>query len=215
MTADGGIVRPEDLARELGISAKSLRSWLRRTFPRPESARGADWHLSPEQVEAARTWRSAGPAGETQRVPRSSRRGSGSRADSDEAYVIDLCDELLGEKARRQHGFEWLLGDPGQDGRRRKLPVDAYYPEHSLVVEYQERQHDQPVPYFDKPEVMTVSGVHRGEQRRLYDERRRREIPNHGLRLVVVTPDDLQADGRGRLRRDREKDLPVLRTLVT
>lgn len=215
MTTDGGVVRPEDLAPELGISAKALRSWLRRTFPRPESARATDWHLSPEQVAAARTWRSAAPSGESYRAPRSLPRGPGSRAESDEAYVINLCDELLGEKAQRQHGFPWLLGDPGRGGGRRRLPVDAYYPEHRLVVEYQERQHDQPVRHFDKPEVMTVSGVHRGEQRRIYDERRRLEIPKHGLRLVVVTPGDLQADRRGRLRRDHAKDLPVLRTLLT
>ena len=40
---------------------------------------------------------------------------------------------------------------------------------------------------------MTVSGVHRGEQRRRYDERRDREIPANGLRLLVIKPDDLDA----------------------
>lgn len=104
-------------------------------------------------------------------APRSPRRGPGSRRESDEAYVIDLCDEL-GEKAQRQHGFAWLLGDPGRGGGRRKLPVDAYYPEDRLVVEYQERQHDQSVAHFDKPEVMTVSDVHRSEQRRIYPRSR-------------------------------------------
>lgn len=121
---------------------------------------------------------------------------------------------MLGEKARRQYRFEWLAGDPGQDGRRRRLPVDGYYPDHRVVVEYQERQHDQPVDHFDKPHIPTVSGVHRGEQRRIYDERRRSEIPKHYLRLVVVTPQDLQADGRGRLRRDRERDIRALWQLL-
>ena len=30
------------------------------------------------------------------------------RKDSDENYVIDLCDELLGETASRQHCFDFL-----------------------------------------------------------------------------------------------------------
>lgn len=134
-----------------------------------------------------------------------------SRDDSDEAYVVGLCNHVLGEEALTQHRFDWLLGDPGARGRRVRLPVDAYWPGHRLVVEYRELQHDRPVPHFDKPDRLTVSGVHRGEQRALYDARRDTEIPAHGLRLVVVRPADLDADGRGRLRRDREADLAALR----
>ena len=48
---------PEQLAFELGISAKALRSWLRRTFPRPEAEKWSSWTLSAEQVAAARAWR--------------------------------------------------------------------------------------------------------------------------------------------------------------
>ncbi|GGV77634.1 hypothetical protein GCM10010228_44770 [Streptomyces massasporeus] len=91
---------------------------------------------------------------------------------------------------------------------------DAYWPGHRLVVEYRELQHDQPVPHFDKPDRLTVSGVHRGEQRALYDARRDTGIPAHGLRLVVVRPADLDADGRGRLRRNREADLAALRKIL-
>ncbi|WP_407110960.1 hypothetical protein ACE1N8_21340 [Streptomyces sp. DSM 116494] len=138
----------------------------------------------------------------------------GSRDDSDEAYVVGLCDRVLGEEALTQHKFDWLLGDPGAGGRQVRLPVDAYWPGHRLVVEYRELQHDQPVPHFDKPDRLTVSGVHRGEQRALYDARRDTEIPAHGLRLVVVRPADLDADGRGRLRRNQEADLAALRKLL-
>ncbi|MFK4144336.1 hypothetical protein [Streptomyces sp. NPDC004065] len=138
----------------------------------------------------------------------------GARDDSDETYVIGLCNQILGETALPQHRFDWLLGDPGAGGRRVRLPVDAYWPGHQLVVEYRELQHDQPVPHFDKPDRLTVSGVHRGEQRALYDARRETEIPAHGLRLVVVRPADLDADGRGRLRRNEEADLAVLRKIL-
>lgn len=209
-------MRPAELARELGISGKSLRGWLRRTYPRPPSAHGTDWHLTDEQIGAAREeW-----GGGRSSVPRSTApkpvRGASTtvRADSDEAYVLDLCDEILGETSHRQHRFSWLLGDPGKSGRRVELPVDAYYPEHQLVIEYRERQHFESTPHFDKPDVMTVSGVHRGEQRRIYDERREREIPRHGLRLVVITPFELDHDSRGRLRRNRVSDLRCLRGLL-
>jgi hypothetical protein len=137
-----------------------------------------------------------------------------SRSDSDEAYVIDLCDDVLGEQAARQHRFGWLLGDPSLTGRQAKLPVDAYWIGHRLVVEYRELQHDQPVPHFDKSDRLTVSGVHRGEQRALYDARRDAEIPAHGLRLVVIRPLDLDADGRGRLRRSAAADRQTLRKLL-
>lgn len=138
----------------------------------------------------------------------------GTRDDSDEAYVVRLCNRLLGEDALPQHRFDWLLGDPGAGGRRVRLPVDAYWPGHQLVVEYRELQHDQPMPHFDKPDKITVSGVHRGEQRALYDARRDAEIPAHGLRLVVIRPADLDADGRGRLRRNEEADLATLKKIL-
>jgi len=39
---------------ELGISGKTLREWLRDTFPRPEADFHRPWFLTPEQVTAAR-----------------------------------------------------------------------------------------------------------------------------------------------------------------
>jgi hypothetical protein len=200
---------PGELADELGISPKTLRAWLRRKWPRDEP--GAAWTLTSEQVAAARqNW-----AGTVSDAPqRSAARGSGSRVGSDEDYVLDLLDELLGTQASRQHRFDWLLGDPGQTGRRVRLPVDGYWPSRALIVEYRERQHDEPVSHFDKPDRLTVSGIHRGEQRRLYDERRDTLVPEHGLTLLVIKPADLDADPRGRLRRNRELDFDVLRKLL-
>ncbi|ETA00405.1 hypothetical protein CcI156_20005 [Frankia sp. CcI156] len=138
--------------------------------------------------------------------------GAGARTKSDEWYVLDLCDEAVGETGLRQHRFDWLLGDPSPStGRRVRLPVDAYWPTRRLVVEYRERQHDQPTPHFDKPDRLTVSGVHRGEQRALYDRRREELIPTQGLRLVILRPADLASDGRGRLKRRQDDDLAVIR----
>jgi hypothetical protein len=136
--------------------------------------------------------------------PKAPKRTANARVDSDEAYVIDLCDELLGKRALRQHRFEWLRGDTGT-----RLPVDAYYPELNLVVEYMEHQHTEAVPHFDKR--MTVSGMNRGEQRRLYDQRRQELIPKHGIALVTISYHELAHGGSKRLLRDSGNDQRVLR----
>jgi hypothetical protein len=48
------------------------------------------------------------------------------RGDSDEAYVLALCDEVLGEQGSRWHRFDWLFGDAGASGRWVRLPVDSF-----------------------------------------------------------------------------------------
>lgn len=52
--SEGIAMKPETLARELGISGKTLRAWLRRRYPRSATARYQRWQLSDAQVEAAR-----------------------------------------------------------------------------------------------------------------------------------------------------------------
>ncbi len=47
-------MRPEQLAQELRISGRTLRGWLRETFPRPATDHGAPWVLTEGQVAAAR-----------------------------------------------------------------------------------------------------------------------------------------------------------------
>lgn len=131
------------------------------------------------------------------------------RSSSNEHYVLDLCDEVLGSAAQRQATFDWLRGDPSPSrpsGTR--LPVDGYWAELALVVEFQEEQHSQPSPFFDRRQ--TVSGVGRGEQRRIYDERKRRAIPDHGLRLVVIEKVAFEVRFK-RIVRDRARDIEIVR----
>jgi len=124
--------------------------------------------------------------------------------DDDERYIVDLCDVLLGQKASRQHRFQFLTGDSGVP-----LPVDAYYPLLRLVVEYRERQHTEDVPFFDRHP--TVSGVPRGEQRALYDQRRREVLPKHGIALVELSYSDFAHDNRKRLLRGLTDDAEIIR----
>ena len=76
-----------------------------------------------------------------------------------------------------------------------------------------ERQHDEAVAFFDKPHVLTVSGVHRGEQRRIYDERRLELIPQNGLTLVVIPARAFELKA-GKIARDPETDLKTVRALL-
>lgn len=127
----------------------------------------------------------------------------GKRSTSDESYVIDLCDKVLELKASRLHRFDFLLGDSGA-----KLPVDAYYTELNLVVEYRERQHTEAVAFFDRRQ--TISGMGRGEQRKLYDQRRREILPLNGITLIEIDYFELAHSNNKRLSRDADYDLNVL-----
>jgi diadenosine tetraphosphate (Ap4A) HIT family hydrolase len=131
------------------------------------------------------------------------------RTESDEKYILDLVAEVLAEPHYRwQHRFPTLLGDPGQDGQRRPLPVDGYFPRHRLIVEYWEKQHSAPVPIMD--EGMTISGVSRGHQRRIYDQRRQVWAKNNGLRFVILDHRGFETDQQGRLRRDPSRDQQIV-----
>ena len=123
------------------------------------------------------------------------------RDKSDEHYVIDLCDEVLGFKAFRQYGFDFLRGCSG-----RKLPVDAYYRELNVVVEYWESQHTKANPFFDNK--MTPCGITRGEQRKIYDKLREVELPKHGIKLVVIQYS--QFGKSKRIQRNHDKDVVVV-----
>lgn len=127
----------------------------------------------------------------------------------DEDYVLDLCDEVLNIKGSRQHKFDFLVGDSG-----RKLPVDVYYVSLNLVIEYREYQHSNEVKFFDKPDKITVSGVSRGEQRKIYDQRRRDILPNQGIKLIEIDYRHFKYDRYNRIFRERERDMEVVRKIL-
>lgn len=131
------------------------------------------------------------------------------RATSDEHYIITLCDQVLNLRALRQHRFPFLRGDAASSKQGAPLPVDAYYPDLNLVIEYRERHHTESVPIMDRR--MTVSGMCRRCQRKLYDQRRRDLLPAHGLRLVEFSYDQFAHKPNGRLLRNPEQDIAVVR----
>ena len=131
------------------------------------------------------------------------------RIDSDEYYVLNICDEVLKEKGIHQHKFPFLCGDTG-----RQLNVDMFYPKRNLVIEYREIQHYKEVTFFDKPNKLTASGVPRDAQRRIYDKRREEILPQHGIDVVIIPYYGLDAKHNGRLNRNRENDKRVIERIL-
>lgn len=209
-----GVTTAAEMARSYGVDPKRFRAALRRASLRWHS-HNERWEVrlgSPEQRDmehilvALASAANVAPAVEQVRT----RPPSVARTSSDEAWIIDLCDAVLGKKAIRQHRFPFLLGDAGASGRRVQLPVDAFYPELGLVIEYHERQHTGRVRFFD--DHPTVSGVPRGEQRRRYDDYRRTLLPLHGCALVVFDYSEFGHTRAGRLlRTDRDRAIITAR----
>ncbi len=112
----------------------------------------------------------------------------------DEDYIVGLCDDILGLRAARHHRFPFLRGDPGKHGRTATLPVDAWYDDLRLVIEFHEIQHLKDVPFFNRR--MTLSGPRR-EQRRMYDQRRRDELPRNDILLIVFVYSEFPCSHRG------------------
>lgn len=134
------------------------------------------------------------------------------RAHSDETYVIDCCDKVLGLTANRQKRFDFLVGDLHKNGKTRtKLPVDAYYESLRLVIEYREIQHFEAVSHFDKPHKKTISGVTRDEQRKKYDKLREELLPQHDINLVVIPYSDFSCDTQNKIIRNEENDIEIVR----
>ena len=136
------------------------------------------------------------------------------KSKKDEHYVLDLCDTILGLTSARQHKFDFLIGDTNAKSLAVRLPVDAYYDELKIVIEYRELQHTESVKFFDKADRMTISGVHRGEQRRIYDEKRRNLIPQHGLTLIEISYLDFNHSKQKRIIRNEKEDTQILKNIL-
>lgn len=134
------------------------------------------------------------------------------RFDSDEKYVIDLIKDILGLEYEWQKKFDTLRGDPGKKGHMKKLPVDAYFLQRNLIVEYREKQHSQSVNIMNRR--MTISGVNRGDQRKIYDMRKELWAKENNINFLVINFSDLVHKKSGRLYRNKEKDREIISDFI-
>lgn len=121
---------------------------------------------------------------------------------SDEFYLVNLCDELLKQKASRKHTFDTLVGRLHKRGKgRTKLPLDAYYEDLKLVIEFFEKEDSE-------------SGTERAAQRKFYDQRKKDTLENKKIRLIEINYALFDCNENNRLVRNKENDCKVLRGIL-
>lgn len=70
---------------------------------------------------------------------------------SDRTFVLDICDEILGEVSLRRYPYKFLI-----NGEWVEMDVDAYYMGHNLIIEYNAGNRRRSLPNDDHP-VVTIS----------------------------------------------------------
>jgi len=122
---------------------------------------------------------------------------------SDEFYLVNLCDELLKEKASRKHTFDTLVGKLHKKGKTRtKLPLDAYYEGLKLVIEF-----------FEKKD--TDESSEREAQRKFYDQRKKDVLVKKEIRLIEINYALFECNEEDRLVRNKENDCRVLKGILS
>jgi len=136
------------------------------------------------------------------------------RESTDEFYILDLCDEILNEKASRKHTFSSLLGDMHKRGKiRTKLPLAAYYKNANLVIEFLAKK-NKSEEALAKLEVITTSGITRGEQIIRYNKRRRDVLEKKSINLLEIDYLDFECDAKKNLIREKDKDIKLLKKIL-
>jgi len=122
---------------------------------------------------------------------------------SDEYYLVNLCDELLGQEASRKHTFDTLVGRLHKKGKgRTKLPLDAYYEDLKLVLEFFRKQTSE-----DESE--------RDAQRKFYDQRKKEVLEKKKIRLIEINYALFECDASGAIIRDKANDVAVLKKILS
>jgi hypothetical protein len=105
----------------------------------------------------------------------------------DAAYLIDLCDEVVGEPALREHELPWLREGGEPDGA--PVRVDAWYPYALLIVLVVDRRRDE-----EARRLALAAGA-------------------YGVDIVEVPRGLLERDATGAVRR-RPQDIDQIRALI-
>jgi len=123
-----------------------------------------------------------------------------------ERYCAKLVSDALGGvEYKLGQRFPFLRGDPTPKRPSGvTLPVDAYYPNFKLVLEFREAQH-----YSDRVALwdnrITATGQRRKEQRREYDKRREELLPANGIKLLIVYDYEISMNYANDLRLIKQK----------
>jgi len=134
------------------------------------------------------------------------------RLNNDENYLLNLCDELLEAEASRHHRFDFVLGDPHADGvTKTPLPIDAYYLEHNLAIDFWDNDRDMSTPRYKR---MTVSGITRAEQIILYRNRKRKALKKKQIDFIEIDFSRFERTEDQKLKRNRESDIALIKRIL-
>ena len=137
------------------------------------------------------------------------------RSDNDEAYLMDLIDGLLGQTGSRRHTFDYLLGDLHQNGTTRtKLPIDIYYVDLKLALEFVEDPDKTKANKSIRDEKLTVSGMTRAEQRYKYSHRKKNILLIKEKIYLEIPLEKFELNESNQLARIKENDERVLKDLL-
>ncbi len=126
---------------------------------------------------------------------------------SDENYLINLCDELLGKEAARKHTFDTLVGNLHKRGKgRTKLPLDAYYKDLKLVIEF--FQTNKPVEELDEKEQARIAQI------KYYDELKKEAVLAKSMRYMKINFAQFECNETNKLIRNTENDTLVLKGIL-
>lgn len=136
------------------------------------------------------------------------------RENTDEFYIINLCDEILKQKASRKHTFSWLFGDLHKKGKTRTLlPLAAFYEDLNLVIEFADNKNKTEAQQV-KLEALTASGVTRGVQIEKYNKRRKDMLAKKAINLSVIDYSLFETNNKNRLVRSKTEDVIVLKKIL-
>jgi len=142
-------------------------------------------------------------------------REKNSRESTDEFYIVNLCNELLNEIASRQHTFDFLVGDLHRNGKTKtELPIDAYYKDLNLAIEFLEKENSNSTENLDKPNKITISGVNRARQRKIYSQRKRIVLRQENIQLIEINYSVFECDEQNKLTRNKEEDVKILKRIL-
>lgn len=126
---------------------------------------------------------------------------------SDENYLLDLCDELLDKKASRKHTFDTLVGNLHKRGKgRTKLPLDAYYQDLKLVIEFFQTEKD--FEELDEKEQARITQI------KYYDKLKKEAVLNKKFRYMKINYAQFECNEDGKLIRNTENDIIVLKEIL-
>ncbi|EDP97507.1 hypothetical protein U8527_04120 [Kordia algicida OT-1] len=126
---------------------------------------------------------------------------------SDENYLLDLSDELLNKKASRKHTFDTLVGNLHKRGKgRTKLPLDAYYQDLKLVIEFFQKEKD--FEDLDEKEQARITQI------KYYDRLKKEAVINKRFRYMKINYAQFECDENEKLIRNTENDIVVLKEIL-